>query len=210
MAIRAGMRAGQGQAGTAAERQGGGARRAPRAWPAALAGLAAAALLAGCGDNAPEYGSTAPCPRIALLAEGADQTRFLPGAARDLSAMVVEVRITGFDARCDFAPRDRRRLEVFITPRFEAERGPASTDRSVDVPWFIALTDADDNEVLDHQQRITRIAFAANTPRAGASGQAARVSLPLPEGRVAQNYIVRLSLQLSADELDHNRSRRRR
>ncbi len=53
-------------------------------------GVIAAALLAlaGCGSSGGSSSSAAPCPRIAILAEGSELTRYRPGAARDLSQTV--------------------------------------------------------------------------------------------------------------------------
>ncbi len=172
-----------------------------------MAGMAGLALLAGCGGSGGSDSGSAPCPRIAILADGADVTRFRPGAARDLTAMTVDARIAGFDARCDFAGRGQRQLEVRITPRFEAERGPAATDRTAELPWFVALSDAGDTILLDRVSATTRVTFPPNVARATATGQPLRVSMPVGEGRRAGDYILRLSFQLSPEELALNRQR---
>jgi hypothetical protein len=171
--------------------------------------LAGLLLLPGCAAlTTPVDSSQAPCPRIAILAEGADLTRFRPGAGRgDLTAMVADARIAGFDATCDFADRARTTLNVRITPRFDAERGPAAEGRALDLPWFVALTDAADSAVLDRQAFVTRVAFGPNVARSNATGQTARLALPLGEGRSAATYTVRLSLQLTPEELALNRAR---
>jgi hypothetical protein len=173
-------------------------------------GVTAAALLAlaGCGGLGGGSGSgTAPCPRIAILAEGSELTRYRPGAARDLSQMAFDARIVGFDARCDFASRDRRALEVRVTPRFGAERGPAAEGRVVDLPWFVAVTDAGDSDVLERVPATTRLTFPANVGSAGATGAPVTVTLPIGGDRGARDYAVRIAFQLSPDELAQNRSR---
>lgn len=176
-----------------------------------LAGLVLLAL-AGCGGGSsaprdPLAGQLAPCPRIAILAPGADLTRYRPGAPQDLTGMTTDARIAGFDAVCDYAGRDRQALEVRITPRFEAERGPAAEGRAVDLPWFVALTDVGDRNLLARESYATRITFPANAPRASASGPTARLTLPLGEGRRASDYLVRISFQLTPQELELNRRR---
>jgi hypothetical protein len=166
-------------------------------------------LLAGCSAlTNPVDNAQAACPRIAILAEGADLTRFRPGAGRgDLTAMVADARIAGFDATCDYAGRARTALNVRVTPRFQAERGPAAEGRALDLPWFVALTDAADSAVLDRQSFATRIAFGPNVARTNVTGQTARLTMPLGEGRSAATYTVRLSLQLTPEELALNRAR---
>lgn len=184
---------------------GAGGRR--RAGARALA-LALPVLLAACGGGGtPPPSGAAPCPRIAILADGADLTRFRPGAARDLTALTLDARIAGFDASCDYAGRDRDALEVRLTPRFEAERGPAAEGRSADLPWFAALSDSGDTRLFARQAEVTRVTFPPNVQRAGATGRPVRVTVPLGEGRRAADYILRLSFQLTPEELALNRQR---
>jgi hypothetical protein len=183
-------------------------RRGRKLLKAVLPALALPVVLAACGASAPPAPvGGAPCPRIAILAEGADLTRYRAGAARDLTAMVIDARVIGFDARCDFAGGDRGVLDVRVTPRFDAERGPASDLRSVDLPWFVALSTADDSEVLARIAGTTRITFPPNAPRSQAAGQPVLLSVPLTGGRRAADYVVRVSFQLTPEELALNRAR---
>lgn len=174
---------------------------------AALAGLSLLAACGGSGGAAPSQTGQAPCPRIVILADGADLTRFRGGAMGDLTAMTLDARIAGFDAQCDFASRDRSALTVRVTPRFQAERGPAAEGRVADIPWFVALTDAGATSVLDRQAFTSRATFAPNVVRTPVQGQAARLTVPLAEGRRASDYAVRISLQLTPEELALNRAR---
>ncbi|MGG5823688.1 hypothetical protein [Falsiroseomonas sp. HW251] len=169
-----------------------------------VAALAWLAALAACGGSGPAGVTTAPCPRISILADGADLTRFRPGGPRDLSAMAVDARITGFQAQCDFA--SARRLDVRVTPEFAVERGPAATGRTVDLPWFLAVSTAEE-EVLDRTTSSTRVTFPQNVGRAGAVGPTVRFTMPIGEGVRAQDYLVRIAFQLDADELAYNRTR---
>jgi hypothetical protein len=164
-------------------------------------------VLAGCGGGDTPAAGIAPCPRIAILAEGADLTRFRDGAPRDLTAMVVDARITGFDATCDYAGRDRSAIEVRITPRFEAERGPAADGRSVELPWFVAVSDPEDSVTLDRVASSTHVTFPANVARALATGRPVRLLLRAEEGTRIQQYPVRIAFQLRPDELAFNRQR---
>ncbi|MGK7863551.1 hypothetical protein [Falsiroseomonas sp. E2-1-a4] len=171
---------------------------------AALAGLA---LLAACGSDQGATTSQAPCPRIVILADGADLTRFRGGASGDLTALMADARIAGFQANCDFAGRDRRALTVRVTPRFEVERGPAAEGRVLDLPWFVALTDAGDATMLDRQAFTSRVTFGPNVVRNTIQGQTARLTVPLGQGARAVDYTVRVSLQLTPEELALNRAR---
>jgi hypothetical protein len=175
-----------------------------------LAALAGMGLLAACGGGSlpgTPAGNQAPCPRIAILADGADLTRFRGGASGDLTALTADARIAGFDASCDYTSRDRSGLQVRLTPRFDVERGPAAEGRTLDIPWFVALTDQADSAVLDRQAFTTRVAFGPNVARTTLAGQTARLTMPLGEGRRATDYTLRLSLQLTPEELALNRAR---
>jgi hypothetical protein len=169
--------------------------------------LALAGLLAACGGTSAPGPATAPCPRIAILADGADLTRYRPGAPPDLTAMTIDARIAGFEARCDYTGRGREALEVRITPRFDAERGPAAESRTAELPWFVAVTDAADTAVLERVSGTTQVSFPSNVARALVTGRPALVTLPIGEGQRAVDYIVRLSFQLTPGELEMNRRR---
>jgi hypothetical protein len=170
--------------------------------------LMAALLLTGCGlFSAPLDDSPAPCPRIAILAEGADLTRYVAGAPRDLTTQTLDARIGGFQARCDWAGRDRRALNIELIPLFEVERGPAAEGRVADLPWFLALTAPGDSAVLARDAYVTRVTFPANVQRVQQPGQRARVVLPITEGQPVGEHLLRLSFQLTPDELALNRAR---
>lgn len=174
-----------------------------------LAALAGLALLAACGSDSGRSSRSdqAPCPRIVILADGADLTRFRAGASGDLTALTADARVAGFEANCDFARSDRSALNVRVTPRFEVERGPAAQGRTLEIPWFIALTDEGDSAVLDRQASTSRPTFGPNVVRTTIQGQTVRLSMPLGQGRRAADYTVRISLQLTPEELALNRAR---
>jgi hypothetical protein len=164
-------------------------------------------LLAACGGGPAPGTAQAPCPRIAILADGADLTRFRPGAPRDLTAMVVDARITGFDARCDFTGRGANAVEVRIVPRFEAERGPAAEGRGAELPWVVVLSDPADQETLARVAGTTAVTFPPNVARTLATGRPAVLTIPATgEARIAA-YPVRIAFQLTQEEFAFNRQR---
>jgi len=183
--------------------------RARRGGGRATLGLAAAALvaLAGCGGgDQPTLPAT--CPRVGILADAADLTRFRPGAGQDLSAMVVDARITGFQARCDYTRRGRA-LEMILTVQFAAERGPAAAGtRTADLPYFVTVVSADETQVIAPPQHFsTRIVFPTNVSRARANGQELSIIIPLGGERQLGEQAVLIALQLTPEELALNRRR---
>lgn len=173
----------------------------------AIMGLAGAALLAGCGGGGSSALSPpAPCPRITVLADGADLTRFQPGAGQDLAAMTADARLIGFQARCDYTRR-REAVSVSVSAIFDVERGPAAGSmRQTNLPWFIAVTDLDDTQVIDRREYVTPVTFESNVNRVRVQSRPVSFSFPAEE-RLVENHNLRLSFQLTPDELALNRRR---
>jgi hypothetical protein len=170
--------------------------------------IALAGILAACGGRSTPPGTgAAPCPRIAILADGADLTRHRAGAPPDLTSMTVDARIAGFDATCDYTGRDRTALEVRVAPRFDAERGPAAEGRTAELPWFVAVSDTEDTTVFNRVAATTRVSWPQNVGRSLTNGRPVELTLPIGEGRRAADYIVRISFQLTPEELALNRRR---
>jgi hypothetical protein len=172
-----------------------------------IIGLAAAAALAGCGGSG-GVGATnapAPCPRVTILADGADLTLFRPSGGRDLTDMTFDARLLGFNARCDYTRR-REGVNVALSAVFEVERGPAGAARRVTLPWFVAVTDAQDSQIIDRQEFTTPIDFATNVNRVRVESRPFTLNFPADE-RLVENHNVRLSFQLTPEELDLNRRR---
>ncbi|MBR0661047.1 hypothetical protein [Neoroseomonas oryzicola] len=167
-------------------------------------GLAGALALAGCGNTGPAT-PPAPCPRITILSDGADLTRFQPGAIQDLATTTFDARLVGFQASCDYARR-REGVSVTLSAIFDVERGPVSRSRQVNLPWFIAVTDAGDAQLIDRQDFVTQVNFESNAGRLRVQSSPVRLNFPADE-RLVENHNVRISFQLTPDELALNRRR---
>ena len=162
-----------------------------------LAGALALLALAGCSSN----DKFAPaCPQLALLAEGADLTRFA-GPGRDVTDRVLEARITGVDASCK--PGRRGDVVAVLAVRLDVMRGPASASRSANVPYFVAISDA--GAVIDRRAFTVAATFPANVDKISVAGE--ELELRFPAGGKAAGYKIYVSLQLNEDELAYNRRR---
>ena len=173
----------------------------------AALGMAAAAMLAGCGGGGSSFSTTppAPCPRITILADGADLTRFREGAVPDLAAMTSDARLVGFNASCDYTRR-RDGVNVNISAIFDVERGPVSTVPRVSLPWFIAVTDASDGQIIERRDYVTPATFEGNANRVRIASSPVVLSFPADE-RLVENHNVRLSFQMTPESLALNRRR---
>ncbi|MBW8268101.1 hypothetical protein [Caldovatus aquaticus] len=169
--------------------------------------LGGAVPAAGCGgEGASQPPLPATCPRIGILGEAADLVRYRPGAGQDLSALELEARVTGFQARCDYVNRGRA-MEVRLTVGLQAERGPAARAASAELPWFVAVTDAGEEAILNKREFVTRVGFPPNVGRARATSEEISVTLPLGQGRDFGDYALLVGFQLTPEELALNRRR---
>lgn len=171
----------------------------------AVLGLAGAAMLAGCGGGGSSTSVPAPCPRVTILADGADLTRYRPGAVQDLATMTTDARLVGFEARCDYMRR-REGVSVTLSAIFEVERGPVAQVRQAVLPWFLAVTDATDSQVIDRQEFGALVDFGPNVNRVRVQSRPVTLTFPADE-RLVENHNVRLSFQLTPEELALNRRR---
>ncbi|MHB0706493.1 hypothetical protein ACX4MT_06105 [Roseomonas mucosa] len=175
-----------------------------RGAPALLVALA----LAGCGSTDsknPLANAMAPCPAVSLLGEAADLTRYR-GLGRDIPSMVLDARLTGYQAKCDYAP-GHKGLDVTLRLAMAAERGPAATTRTASLPYFVAVTTADEGRILAKANYTAAVEFPANVNRVQTSGEEISIRIPAATpGEAAQRQVL-LGFQLSPEELALNRQR---
>lgn len=168
------------------------------------AALLAVSLLSGCGDTT-EAKFAPACPQLALLAEGADLTRF-SGPGRDVTDRVLEARIVGVDAAC----RPGRNAAVVASLKVQADvaRGPAARGRAAQVPYFVAVMDGE--RVLERREFVMDVAFPANVDTLRVGGGELELRFPGAGDRGAAQFKIVVSLQLTEEELAHNRRASRR
>lgn len=181
--------------------------RVRRALALALLPLA----LAACGEvrsggrgTAPIAAPTRPdCPTAVALADAADLRRYRTPDSQDLTDLIVAARITGLSGQCVFADR-RRSVEVTLTLAMEATRGPAARERTVSIPYFVAVTDPQDR-ILDKAVYSIAAEFPANRSRLRLTGEQVTLTLPITAERPPASYTVVVGFQLTEAELALNR-----
>ena len=164
--------------------------------------LILAGLVAACGSSSKET-ALAPCPRVTILGDGADVTRYRPGAPPDLAALLVDGRIAGVGVTCDYIRGGG--VEVKVTAIMDVERGPATRGNRAEFPWFLAVTTGDDRQLVERKDAKLLANFEGNQTRARVT--TAPETLIFPPGRNPAEYRVRVSFVLNAEELDRNRRR---
>ncbi|WP_111399697.1 hypothetical protein [Humitalea rosea] len=169
--------------------------------------LAAAVLaLAACGGEPSQnpLNLTAPCPRIGLIGDAADLTRHA-GPGRDLTTLVLDARIAGFNAKCDFASRNSG-IDVTLSPIFEVERGPAAQSRTAEFTYIVAVMDASGQAIQSREAFPIRASFPPNAPRVRDDSERITIRIPGNPAEV-RNRRVLIGFQLTEAELALNRAR---
>ena len=178
----------------------------PTLRPAALLALSLLPLLGACsrgGGNILSQRPQAPCPRVALLADGVELSRYRVGAVRDVGAMELQARMLEPVGSCDYARGDSG-LDVTLVARAEAERGVGNL-RTAELPYAIALMEEDDR-ILSRARGTLRVTFSGNDRRGFAQGEQMTVHIPGNPQRAAEK-VIRVYFQLTPEELAENRRR---
>jgi hypothetical protein len=173
-------------------------------WRFVLATLSPIAL-AACGNTSNSRLPVA-CPRPGLLAEGADLTRYRPGPVKDLTTLEWDAKLTGLSGGCN-PGKGNRSIDVTLVASFTVDRGAGAEGRVIDLPWFVAVIDANSEEILNQVAFVERATFARNETRL--SGQTGPISLSLPVGETkrASDYRILVSFELTPEDLTLNRRR---
>jgi len=170
----------------------------------AIPALLGAAALGGLGACSRPDAFAPACPQLALLQDGADLTRFA-GTGRDLTDLVVDAHLTAIPAACHWADDRHRKVEAKVKVMMSFGRGPAMSGRTIDVPYFVAVSEGD--AIFDKQVYAMRADFPANIDRLGVTSPEISMLFPVSADKSAAAYKITVSFQLTPEELAYNRAR---
>ena len=180
-------------------------RTTPFRRPPLLAVVAGAALLAvaGCGSS-DRTSNLAPCPDLRVPDDAGEITRFRPGGAADLTDVAFQVRISGTGLACSRgADRD---TVVDLALEFEAARGPAATQATAPIAYFVAVV-GPDGGILNRESFGLEMQIPSRQS-IDMRVDEVRVTIPVAEGRTAADYRLFAGIEMTPEELDYNRGRR--
>jgi hypothetical protein len=161
-----------------------------------------ALLATGCAAGPGSDAKIAPaCPGLAIVKEAADLTRFSP-RGEDITDLVLNARVVAVPATCKPGGRGMVDAEVQVT--MEIVRGPAAASRRMELPYFVAVTDAN-GRLLDKQEYGLAGEFPPNVDRLTVSGQPVVLNLPVSADRPSSSYRIFVGLALSPAEVEYNR-----
>ena len=177
--------------------------RIARRIAAALPALLAMAALAGCGGSTKPEQFAPACPQLKVIKDAADLTR-VRGQGSDITDLILQARIASIPGSCAEAKGGvKTRIQVIM----EATRGPASSSRSVELPYLITVTLGEN--IIEQQYFASPADFPANADRMAVAGEEIDLLVPATAERPASNYTIYVSFRLTAAELAFNRKARR-
>ena len=160
--------------------------------------VAVSLALAGCANTGENFAP--PCPSLTLLTDAGDLTRFA-GAGRDITDLALAARITAIGAKC--ARDSKSTVKATINIIADVARGPAFGGRVVDIPYFIAITEA--GAIVDKRSFVAHVEFPANVSRVPFLGPEIDVYVAISPEKNASVYKIFVGFSLSADEVAFNR-----
>lgn len=165
--------------------------------------LAAVLVLSGC--VALSRVPAGSCPRASVLADAGEMTRFKPGPGQDLIDVVFEAEIAGVAVTCEDVRSDG--LVAVVSLGLVTSRGPAATGRVAEVPFFVAYVDRA-GKIRDKAVFSSRVEFPAGRPKV-AVREDIELDIPLSATDSPADLAIVVGLQLTRQELERNRARRR-
>jgi len=158
--------------------------------------LAAAFVVSACTNDADEL---IACPNVEVLQDLGEFVRFKPGPGRDTTDVLMEAWVDGVAGQCTL---DGSELTADLIVRIGTRRGPATTTDKATISYFVAITDLDRN-VLSRQTFKTTAPFSNR--KTILFEDTLDLNIPLSQNGQTDSYSIYIGLELSEQELAHNR-----
>ncbi|MDP6706813.1 MAG: hypothetical protein QF893_10760 [Alphaproteobacteria bacterium] len=139
-----------------------------------------------------------------MLKDASELVRYRPGPGRDLIDVVTQARVARIVVECDY---DDGQVEVELAIDLLVEQGPAATDATVALPYFIAIIDAS-QRILAKEVFTSQVEFPADRRRVGVREETEQ-DIPFGPGESGVSFEILVGFQLSKQELEDIRRRNR-
>lgn len=170
--------------------------------------LAVAATAAACSND--EDDEDAPCPAAKVLGEPSELTRFRDGPGRDPTDVLFQARMMRVVGECAYDP-DGGEIEIELEVIMDVVRGPVLQDGKVSYRYFVAVAEWTPDGGLEpvvHSREAFQVDTMIPPGRRGLRYQdMLEITIPRPDDRNVQNYVLYLGFELTKDELSHNRDK---
>lgn len=164
--------------------------------PKSITLLCLALVLSACTKNPFEV-TVSNCPAVAVLSHTGSLTRF-EGAGRDADDVAFDATITGVQVDCD----EGRDIELEVSFAIVARKGPAMSEGSVTIPYFVVLM-RDNNLITAKKIYESTLTFRPGSDRAGVLETFIQRFEDVAIAR-RYDYEVLIGFQLTPDEVIYN------
>jgi hypothetical protein len=165
-----------------------------------------ALLLSACSGEMFQRTEERPCPPVLLESSTATLTQFRPGPGRDLTDVVMEAELAGYQGECQYDD-ETGVVTVDLALDINASLGPAATDRSQTLRYFVALPRFYPSE-RGKQVFETTLAFPDSMNRVRYVGEELSIEVPMDPNESALDYPIYIGFQLTQDQVEFNRAQR--
>lgn len=162
--------------------------------------LMALAVLGGCSSFKK---TPPPCPRISILADAAEMTKFRENGGRDLTDVELMAEIQSYRGYCTY-DLESEQMTVTLQVGLNAKRGPAIEGNSSSLSYFVAMPVF---YPKDEAKRVVpmKIDFPEGVSGIQVTDDELFITFPLHDFDKIDAYEIFLGLQLDRDQLDYNR-----
>lgn len=162
-----------------------------------LLGISCLAL-AACSSSMEESG----CPRIGLLPDAERVTVFKDTGGLDITDVIGTGKIDKITGVCEVDEDG----QIFVTLSLDliAALGPTAQPQSLVLPYFVAVTDADQQVLTKDPAQIT-VRFDEDARNTKSTIEIATFAMPGVGSFVKDEYIVIVAFQLTPNQLNYNR-----
>ncbi len=153
-----------------------------------------------------------PCPRVTVLRNAAELTKFKPGPGRDLIDVLFEAKVTNVYSACEYdVDYDTRAgsIHAQIAPVILGKRGPADTSRLAEVEYFVAMVDEQKN-ILQKSVFPLKLAFPGNLVQNEVRDEPIDLTITTDGSKDGTAYEIYVGFQLSEEEMAYNERLRQR
>ncbi len=147
------------------------------------------------------------CPEYFIIEEAAGRIQFRDGPGRDIVDIEDKAQIGNIDLGCISNVKTNTNagsMDLEIAPIFGVERGAADRDQKATLPYFISITDQNRN-ILYREAFKFNVSFAGNKTRLIAKAPLVKIEIPITSERRSSFYRIYVGMELTKDQLAHNR-----
>ncbi len=148
-----------------------------------------------------------PCPRITVLKNASELTKFKAGPGRDLIDVLFEAKVTDVLSACKYDVDYDTRAGTILTqvaPVIAAQRGPADQNRYADVEYFIAMVD-ENKKILTKRNFSLRLGFPGNLTHNSVRDEPVDLTIVTDGSKQGSDFEVYVGFQLSREEMAYNK-----